>query len=866
MLRAEKPLIKYRKDYSQAGFAVESVSLNIDLNEDVTTVISTLLIKRENADLDSLKLDGHAQKIVSIKLNQQLLTDDDFELNDENLTIKKMSDEFTLEIITEIQPQQNKALMGLYKSAGNYCTQCESEGFRGITYYPDRPDVLSIFTTTITADKEKYPVLLANGNLTDSGDLDNGRHFATWHDPFKKPCYLFAMVAGDLGFVEDEFTTMSDRKVTLKVFAAHDKIEQCHFAMQALKKAMRWDEETYGREYDLDIFMIVAVNDFNFGAMENKGLNIFNDKYILASPQTATDADYSGIDAVVAHEYFHNWSGDRVTVRDWFQLSLKEGFTVFRDHSFSQDVGLNEVVRINEVKTLRRLQFPEDAGPLSHPIRPDSYIEMSNFYTTTVYEKGSEVIRMMKTLVGKDGFRKGTDLYFDRHDGCAVTCEDFVKAIEDANDIDLQQFRLWYSQAGTPEVSVSSHYDNDKKIYQLTLKQVIPATPGQTDKRAMHIPVKIALFDTQGKKVLDDQVLQLKQAEQTFTFENIAADVVPSLLRGFSAPIKLDYNYNDADLSLLIANDDDGFARFEAMQHYACNVIFKLMQDDQQGDTLQLSDEFTAIFASILKGCQQHPALAAQMLTLPSEAYLAELMDVVDVKAIHTIRSFIKKQLANKLSDEVHNLYKDLLTTEAYAYDVDQVAKRSLKNVLLSYIAAENTKATIALCFEQFESANNMTDQMAAFSVLSHIDCNERVKVIDDFFAQWQNNALVMDKWFAVQAMADLPNMMDRTRTLLKHPLFDIENPNKARSVLLSFSKMNPVHFHCKEGYELLTDYVLRIDAMNPMVAARLLSALTTWRRHSDDLQILMKQCLQKIVAHPGLSKDVYEIASKSLA
>ncbi|PIQ44206.1 MAG: aminopeptidase N [Gammaproteobacteria bacterium CG11_big_fil_rev_8_21_14_0_20_46_22] len=849
------PVIHYRNDYQAPEFAIQSVDLCVTLGEESTQVVSTLHIKAL-ASGRTLTLMGDELDLVSVFLDERELGSEAFAATPDQLLILDVPEEFTLKTTCNIKPQNNKKLMGLYKSGGNFCTQCESEGFRRIAYYLDRPDVLSVFTTTLIADKAKYPVLLANGNLMAHGDMAGGQHFATWHDPHPKPSYLFAMVAGDLGVLEDQFTTMSGRNVTLKIFAAHDKIPQCHFAMSALKKSMRWDETAYGREYDLDIFMIVAVNDFNFGAMENKGLNIFNDRYILASPKTATDSDYAAIDAVVAHEYFHNWSGNRVTVRDWFQLSLKEGLTVFRDHSYSQDVGLRDVVRIQSVKALRQLQFPEDAGPLAHPIRPDSYIEMSNFYTATVYEKGAEVICMFKTLLGPEMYRKATDLYFDQHDGQAVTCEDFVVAMEEASGEDLTQFRLWYSQAGTPVVDVNIDYDADAQQLHLDFKQTLPNTPGQKNKQAMLIPITMALLDSEGQRMLDETVLKLTQIEQRFSFEGIASKPVVSLLRGFSAPIKLNIDLSDEELAVLIQHENDGFVRFEAMQTYLRRHLLRWIQ----GDALVVPDRMIGIFEALINDKQSSPALIAEMINLPSEQDLSDHQETVNIKATHRVRTALKQAIGQALNETILSRYADLSTDQTYAYHVDQVAARSLRGILLSYIN------DVAVSENAFTSADNMTDQYAALITMVHHDDPKAEAAIQAFHDQWQKETLVMDKWLAAQAMSEKADALDQVKALMNHPVFNIENPNKVRALISTFAKFNPVHFHTEAGYALLREVVMKVDSINPMTAARLMAPFTQWQRYDADKQTMMKAALEAILKRPGVSKDVYELASKSLA
>jgi aminopeptidase N len=873
--------IKYRKDYKPSDYLIDSIHLHIELDEEVTSVKATSKVKRNSNVANPSKdlcLDGREQELKSVCLNGVELSVEKYQLTKETLTILDVPENFTLEIISHIKPQENTSLMGLYKSRGIFCTQCESDGFPKITYYLDRPDVMADFVTTIVADKKKYPVLLANGNLAEESDVDlpNGRHMAKWHDPFKKPCYLFAMVAGNLSHIEDTFTTMSGRKVILRIFSEPKNVEKCHFSMSALKKSMRWDEINYGREYDLDIFMIVAVDDFNFGAMENKGLNIFNTQYILANPKTATDKDYADIDTVVSHEYFHNWTGDRVTVRDWFQLTLKEGLTVLRDHEFSQDEGLAEVVRIEQVKRLRNIQFPEDAGPLAHPIRPDSYIEMGNFYTATVYEKGAEVIRMQKIFLGKEGYRKGTDLYFARHDGQAVTCEDFIKAMEDANQVDFTQLRKWYEQAGTPELSVTSQYDEKNSQLQLKVIQTCPATPGQTTKQPFQIPLKMGLLDSKGNDMplkllshsheLKESVLNITQQEETFVFCDIKEKPIPSFLRGFSAPIKIQYNYSETDLSFLIEHDHDAFSAWEAGQNYAILELKKIITAIQKNQSLKHSDLFVTAMNTVLNNSALNKAFIATMLILPTEVYISELVDTVDVTAIYQARKYLMQVLAQSMEKDFINHYQQNVSKKTYQYNPSDAAQRHLKNTCLSYLCLLEENKYDLLALEQYNSTDNMTDQLSALTVLSRRENAHRESVLKDFYMQWKSEPLVLDKWFFVQAMADIPDALLQVKALMQHPDFDIKNPNKVRSLIGGFTS-NLVHFHdlSGEGYAFLADQAIILDKINPMVTARLLAPLTRWHRYDEKRQGLMKAQLQRILAIPDLSKNVYEIVGKSL-
>jgi aminopeptidase N len=869
MQKNKIPEMKYRKDYIPPTHLIDKVDLTVELGEEVTTVVSQLQVRQNPQSKEKSKqlvLDGKDQELKSVKLNGEIILSKQYKLDAEHLTIFDLPEAFTLEIQSEIKPQENTSLMGLYKSNNMYCTQCESEGFRKITYYLDRPDVLSSFTTTILADKKQYPLLLSNGNLVEYGDMSDGLHWIKWEDPFKKPSYLFAMVAGDLDFIEDYFTTMSGRNITIRIFSEKGNQEKCGFAMSSVKKAMKWDEENYGREYDLDLFMILAVGDFNMGAMENKGLNVFNSKYVFADPKTATDNDYLHIDDVVAHEYFHNWSGDRVTCRDWFQLSLKEGFTVFREQSFAEDIGSKAISRIDQVQCLRTAQFPEDAGPLAHSVRPDSYMEINNFYTTTIYEKGAEVIRMLKIIVGDEKYRRATDLYFKRFDGQAVTCDDFVECMEETSGIDLSQFKLWYSQAGTPELKITAEYNAQQQTYGLTVKQVIPPTPGQSHKLPMFMPLAVALLDEDGKEIKDTaQVLYVKEPQETFVFKDIAKKPIPSLLRGFSAPVKLTYNYTDEELTFLMTHDADEFARWEAGQKYAIKVIFALMDDFKNGKELKVTNKFVEVYRQILLDEKADKALIARLLTLPAEIYLAELMDVIDVDAIHAVREFLRQQLANALEKEFSAVYQKNCSDREYRFTIDEVARRSLKNICLAYLAQVNKNYQLAL--KQFEDSTNMTDQQAALTILSNLDCPARAVVLQKFYAQWQNEPLVVNKWFLVQALSSLPNTLDNVINLVQHPAFNMKNPNKVYSLIGAFANSNQVRFHdiSGKGYQFLADHVLRLDKFNAMLSGRIVDAFANWRRFDETRRELMQKQLQRILAEPKLSKDLYEKVSKCL-
>ncbi len=871
----------FLKDYRSPDYKIETANLQFELDEARTRVRSLLSVVCNHdrcQGIHPLVLHGRDLLLKAVRLDGQPLSEHDYKLDAESLTILPVPERFMLEIETEINPRDNTELSGLYMSSGMFCTQCEAEGFRKITYYLDRPDVMARFFTTIVADKKKFPVLLSNGNLIDSGVLRDGRHFAKWHDPFPKPAYLFALVAGDLARVSDQFTTISGRQVDLMIYVQKHNQDKCSHAMLSLKQAMKWDEEFYGREYDLDIFMIVAVDDFNMGAMENKGLNIFNSKYVLAKPETATDGDFQGIMGVVGHEYFHNWSGDRVTCRDWFQLSLKEGFTVFRDQQFMEDMTSRGVKRIGDVNILRTHQFREDASPMAHPVRPESYVEINNFYTMTVYNKGAEVIRMMRSLLGPAGFRRGTDLYFSRHDGQAVTTDDFVKAMEDANSVDLSQFKLWYSQAGTPELHITRAYNPAAKTYTLTIKQTCPPTPGQQEKKPFHIPVAIGLLDSDGNDlplrlegevnaIVGTRVLEIRKAEESFVFTDAPCEPVPSILRSFSAPVKVKLDLSDDERLFLMANDSDEFNRWDAGQQLAVKCSMRLIRDHQQGKALKLDRKFIAAFKKTLESDMKDKAFQAFALMLPAEIYLADFMAVIDPLAIHEARRFVQKALAMELKESFLATYRENSEIGPYRIDQESIGRRSLKNICLAYLTELEDKDTRSLCVKQFKKGGNMTDVMAALANLANNECPERKEALDAFYEQWKDDSLVMDKWLSIQAMSRLLNTLETVKALTRHPAFTIKNPNKVRALIGAFAQGNPARFHDPSGagYEFLADQVMAIDPMNSQIAARLVSAFTLWKRYDENRKALMKEQLERILKTSGLSKDVYEIVSKSL-
>ncbi|MCY1398840.1 Aminopeptidase N [compost metagenome] len=885
-MRTEQPKVIYLKDYQAPEYLIDETHLTFELFEDHSLVHAQLVMRRNparGAGLPPLVLDGQQLELLSVAMDDQILGAADYQLDDSHLTLQPKAATFTLDTSVKIHPQSNTALEGLYKSGGMFCTQCEAEGFRKITYYLDRPDVMSKFTTTVIAEQHRYPVLLSNGNPIGSGPQDDGRHWATWEDPFMKPAYLFALVAGDLWCVEDKFTRQSGRDVTLRIYVEPENIDKCQHAMTSLKKSMRWDEEVYGREYDLDIFMIVAVNDFNMGAMENKGLNIFNSSCVLARAETATDAAHQRVEAVVAHEYFHNWSGNRVTCRDWFQLSLKEGFTVFRDAEFSADVNSRTVKRIEDVAYLRTHQFAEDAGPMAHAVRPDSFIEISNFYTLTVYEKGSEVVRMIRTLLGADGFRKGSDLYFERHDGQAVTCDDFIKAMEDANGVDLTQFKRWYSQAGTPRLAVSEPYDSAAQTYSLTFRQSCPATPDKVEKKPFVIPVELGLLDAQGNDIAlrlqgeaaaagTSRVLSVTEAEQTFTFVDVAAKPLPSLLRGFSAPVKLSFPYDRDQLMFLMQHDSDGFNRWEAGQQLAVQVLQELIVQHQQGNPLVLDQRLVTALGTVLANDQLDQAMVAEMLSLPSEAYLTEISEVADVDAIHAAREFARKQIADQLFDALNTRYRANRAVSRgteYVAEAEHFARRSLQNIALSYLMLSGKSDVLAATLEQFDACDNMTERLTALAVLvnSRFEA-ERAKTLESFAEHFKDNPLVMDQWFSVQAASSLPGGLARVKALMQHPAFNLKNPNKVRALIGAFAGQNLVNFHAADGsgYRFLADLVIELNAFNPQIASRQLAPLTRFRKYDSARQALMRAELERILASGALSSDVFEVVSKSLA
>ena len=888
-MRTDTPQAIYRKNYTAPNFHVQTVELGFDLDPAATHVASRLTMTRNPAASGSaIELYGEGLELLQIRMNGKALSKRAYHLDQGMLQIANAPDEVVLEIETLIHPDKNTSLMGLYVSNGNFFTQCEAEGFRKITYFPDRPDVMAKYTVMLRADKAKYPVLLSNGNLIEEGDLDDGRHYAKWEDPFKKPSYLFALVAGDLVCQEQKYTLKSGREVLLQVWVEDGNLDKTQHAMDSLINSIRWDEERFGLELDLDRFMIVAVGDFNMGAMENKGLNIFNTKYVLANERIATDIDYSNIESVVGHEYFHNWTGNRVTCRDWFQLSLKEGLTVFRDQEFSADmVGSDSgraVKRIEDVRVLRQAQFPEDAGPMAHPVRPDTYVEINNFYTVTIYEKGSEVVRMYQTLVGRDGFRKGMDLYFERHDGHAVECDDFRAAMADANQRDLSQFERWYSQAGTPRVKAEAHFDAAEMTYTLTLTQSCPKTPGQSEKLPFHIPVAVGLLGKNGRDLnlrLDDgkahsqqansrtSVLELVQEQQTFRFIGIEEKPVPSILRDFSAPVMLEFEYSDAELAFLMAHDSDPFNRWEAGQRLAMRRLLALTQTVQEkgAAVLAIDSALSEAFRATLNDTTLDPSFREVALTLPSETMIAEQMDVVDPQAIHAARQFLRKTLAQTLRTDLQHAYHANLTPGAYRPSATDAAKRALKNLALSYINELDDAGSHALAQHQYDAANNMTDRLAALSALVHSSAPGRAAALSGFYKDFEHEALVIDKWFMLQGSAHTTDVAT-VRKLMQHPAFTLKNPNRARSLLFSFCSGNASQFHATDGsgYAFWAEQVIALNTINPQVAARLARSLDRWRKYAPALQGKMRDALKQVANSAKLSRDVSEVITKALA
>jgi aminopeptidase N len=869
-MRDPAPSAVRLKDYAPPAFLIDSIDLEVELFEDHARVRARLAITRHlGAPRSPLVLDGEELELESVKLDGRALPPGEYTLDAQHLSLEQVPERFRLETTCRIQPRANTKLMGLYAAESGFFTQCEAEGFRRITYFIDRPDVMAKYTVTIHADRQRYPVLLSNGNPVASGAGSSGRHWVKWHDPFPKPCYLFAMVAAKLDKLEAEFLTRSGRPVRLAIYVDPGKLDQCGFAMQALKRAMKWDEEVFGLEVDLDHYSIVAVGDFNAGAMENKGLNLFNTKYVLARPDTATDGDFLNIDRVVAHEYFHNWTGNRVTCRDWFQLSLKEGLTVYREQEFGADLYSRAVERIREVRHLRAAQFAEDAGPMAHPVRPDSYMEIGNFYTTTVYEKGAEVVRMIRTLIGAENFRKGMDLYFARHDAQAVTCDDFVRAMADAAGVDLSQFMRWYDQAGTPVLEIKGEYDAAGKRYSLAVKQSCAPTPGQDNKMPFHVPLAVGLVGPYGRDLLAEgtRVLSVRQPEERFVFENVEARPVPSLARDFSAPVIVKYDYTEAELTHLMAHDPDPFNRWNAGQRLALGIILRGIEAVQSGGRSAVPRAFLDASARLLADAPKDPAFAAEALALPSESYIAEQMEIVDPDAIHAARNELKRKLPSVLRQELLETYRVNRTPGPYSPDAASAGKRALRNTALALLMELDEPEARALCMKQFEDADNMTDALAALALLANCDCPERERALDAFYAKWKDEPLVVDKWLGVQSTSRLPSALAEVKRLMSHPAFNMRNPNKVYALIGGF-RGNQVRFHTADGagYAFLADQVIVLDTINPQVAARMARGFDRWRKFDAQRQSHARAALERIRGTKGVSKGVLEISTLALA
>ena len=895
-MRNDQTVTIRRADYRPPDFLLDHVALEFDLDPKLTYVTATLDVRRNPlvGGAAPLRLDGEDLELALIAVDGHALPASAYQVRDDGLTLRlrTQSNRFQLKTVVRIDPSKNTELMGLFVSNGNFFTQCEAEGFRRITFFPDRPDVMTTYRVTIRADKSRYPVLLANGNLIEQGDLSEGRHFAIWDDPFAKPSYLFALFAGNVAMHEDHFTRASGRDATLQIYVEHGNEDKTQHAMASLKRAIEWDERRYGLELDLDRFMIVASNDFNMGAMENKGLNIFNAKYILASPAVATDDDYMNVESIVGHEYFHNWTGNRVTCRDWFQLSLKEGLTVFRDQEFSADMlgdaTSRAVKRIEDVRTLRASQFPEDSGPMAHPVRPDSYQEISNFYTATVYEKGAEVVRMLQTLVGVDGFRRGMDLYFKRHDGQAVTCDDFVAAIADANGRDLTQFKRWYSQAGTPRIRVETRYDTHAYAFELTISQATAAVGGQPSTQPFHVPFAVGLIAGDGRDMplqLDGEqgspgattkVLELTQAKQTFRFINVGERPVPSLLRNFSAPVIVEHRYSDAELVFLSAHDSDAFNRWEAGQRLAIAMLMSLTDAVEAGHTLSVDDSVVTMLRTTLVDPALSPAFKAQALLLPAERFIGEQRDVVDPEAIRKARRYAMRHIGQRLAADWEATYLSLhglLQSGAeYSPDVESAGRRALRNLSLTYLAEGDAEGVLELAREQLVASTNMTDAQGALAVIVNSASPLKAEALIQLARVWGDQPLLMNKWFQLQATAmshpGEPPVVDRVRLLMRHPGFSLSNPNNVNALIRSFCMMNDAEFHRRDagGYTFWLAQVLALDKINPTIAARIARALDRWRKFTADRQASMRAALEEIAAQRGLSRDVCEIVNKSLA
>lgn len=868
----EKPTTILRKNYTVPDYLIDKVELLFQLFDEKTVVSAKTHFSRNKLGKTlnpNLVLSGEELRLLSIKMDGLAVDSGKYHVDNKTLTIINPPSTFILEITTELNPIKNTSLEGLYLSSGNYCTQCEAEGFRKITYYLDRPDVLTVFTTRIEGPKKSCPVMLSNGNCIGKGDIDRDRHYTIWHDPFPKPSYLFALVAGELVRLEDNFVTRSGKHIALEIYVEKKNSAKCGHAMTSLQKAMKWDEDVFGLEYDLETYMIVAVDDFNMGAMENKGLNIFNSKYVLSTPETATDEDYIGIEGVIGHEYFHNWTGNRITCRDWFQLSLKEGLTVFRDQEFSSDMNSRAVQRIKNVRLLKNFQFREDGGPMAHPVRPESYQEINNFYTVTIYNKGAELIRMIHTLLGAENFREGMNLYIERHDGQAATCDDFVAAMSDTSGVDLSQFKNWYSQAGTPLLKARGKWDQSSSEFQLTLHQSCPETPGQREKLPFHLPVAVGLLGSKGVELSGTEVLQLKEREKTFIFKNINEPPIVSLLRGFSAPVKVEQFNSIEELAFLMKHDLDLVNRWSAANQLASTTILKIVeQTGREGESIEQKELYYDAVGYMLTAPAVDPALLAMALQLPEEITLAQEMKVIDPDGLHECRKKVKQELASRFQSDFLHIYNANKINDGYQLSAKAMGRRSLKNTSLSFLMSlEPLPAEIlALCVEQYKNASNMTDNIAALRCIVNRDSAIRSELLDDFYNKWQGDSLVMDKWFALQAISIARDTLKNVKHLLENKLFSLETPNKVRSLIGAFCSSNHVCFHDSsgEGYSFLGDMIIKLNGINPQIAARLATPLTNWKRYDKSRQSLMKDQLDRLAGQKGLSRDVYEIVDKS--
>ena len=870
-MKEGQPQAVYLKDYIPPNYLIDEVFLLFELGEVVTKVTSQLQLRRNPnfvGDDATLELHGEELQLKSMELDGISLSAEQYIQSDETLLITNVPEKFALKIETHITPQTNTSLEGLYKSSGNFCTQCEAQGFRKITYFLDRPDVMSIYTVRMQADISKYPVLLSNGNLKEEGEMEGGLHYAVWEDPFPKPSYLFALVAGKLVFLEGMHRTVSGKEIVLRIYTEKHNADKCEHALQSLQKAMQWDEQRFGLECDLDIYMIVAVDDFNMGAMENKGLNIFNSSCVLATPETATDNEFMHIEAVVAHEYFHNWTGNRVTCRDWFQLSLKEGLTVFRDQEFTSDVTSRAVKRISDVRALRAYQFAEDASPMAHPVRPASYMEINNFYTLTVYEKGAEIVRMYQTMFGVEGFRKGMDLYFQRHDGQAVTTDDFAAAMADANNADLDQFKFWYEQAGTPIVKVEDQWDEKTHTYSIQCLQSCPPTPESKEKKPFLIPLQTSLLNMQGEELVEKQILHLTQNQQTFKFENLSEKPIADLLQEFSAPVRLQYDYSNEQLAFLLKYSKDAFNRWDAGNRLALNVLCQCVSEKKD---ISQADSLTTL-QDALKHAVQPAAtelsLLAELLILPNEKDLEEYFEKIDTRACVLVSDVLQQNIALHLEADLLNTYHACKENVVYQYNAQNMARRRLQNICLQLLNCLDNSEYKILALEQFQQSNNMTEQVGAINALIHTESEQRERALTAFERKWQHDNLVMDKWLGFQARSKVPNALENVKALMRHEVFNLKNPNKVRSLIGVFAGQNAYHFHNPDGsgYEFIAQQVIALNEMNPQVASRLVRTLMRWKHYVDPCGIKMREQLELIAAHKNLSKDVFEIVSKSLA